>query len=779
MANPDTGLLEHLNHEQQQAVTMPNAHALILAGAGSGKTRVLTTRIAWLLQTRQVSPSGLMAVTFTNKAAREMTARLSSMLPLDVRGMWVGTFHGLCHRMLRAHWKLANLPQSFQILDVQDQKSALKRVYRQFSIDKDQYDPKLVQWFINASKEDAQRPGDIHPSDSDTRKKIEIYQFYEDQCQREGVVDFAELLLRSHELLRDHDDIRRHYQERFQHLLIDEFQDTNRLQYSWIKQLCGEHGSIFAVGDDDQSIYGFRGARVGNMVDFLREYQVQHQIKLEQNYRSCGSILDTANHLISHNQTRLGKNLRTDRGLGQLVRVTELETDISEARYLVENIWELKAAGEKGDQDLGVKMLGDIAVLYRSNAQSRVIETELFAAGLPYRVYGGSRFFDRREVKDALAYLRLLENPHDDTAFSRVVNFPPRKIGETSQQKLQAAANALGCSLVDAVSKLGPGEAARLADFVALIDHIRQQAQGGSLREIVELVLDSTGLKTHYEKDPDGADRIENLDELLTAAESFAVREGFGRHAAGLKWPGSDTPDAPDANNVPDESLSPLAAFLSHAALEAGEGQTQAGHDAVQLMTVHAAKGLEFDAVFIVGLEDGLFPHENSLSNHLGLEEERRLMYVALTRARKLLFLSHAQSRMLHGFVQSNRLCSRFYAEMPEETLNWMVSRQSAPRWSPSHASRSGHGHGYGHGHGRENSEIRNAQPQSARHLDQPVQSGSDTWLRTGAKVFHTKFGEGTVLSIVGKSDDAQVQISFQRHGIKLLVKSLAKLTPI
>ena len=435
-------LLAQLNDEQMRAVTLPNEHALILAGAGSGKTRVLTTRIAWLMHTGQVSPGGVMAVTFTNKAAREMMTRLSAMLPVNVRGMWIGTFHGLCNRMLRAHWKLANLPQTFQILDIQDQLSALKRLYKQFNIDAERFPPKETQWFINSCKEDALRPKDIDPTDADTRKKIEIYDLYEDQCQREGVVDFGELLLRSYELLRDNDPIRQHYQLRFRHVLIDEFQDTNRLQYAWLKLLCGPHGAMFAVGDDDQSIYAFRGARVGNMADFLREYSVQHQIKLEQNYRSCGAILDTANELISHNKSRLGKNLRTDQGTGELVRVVESPSDFAEAQWLVEEVRQLLRDGQNGDGSTGVALRSDVAVLYRSNAQSRVIETSLFNAGLPYRVYGGLRFFERAEIKHALAYLRLLENPSDDTSFLRVVNFPARGIGARSIEQLQDAAHA-------------------------------------------------------------------------------------------------------------------------------------------------------------------------------------------------------------------------------------------------------------------------------------------------------------------------------------------------
>ncbi|MDI9330279.1 MAG: UvrD-helicase domain-containing protein [Alphaproteobacteria bacterium] len=752
------GLLDHLNAEQLHAVTLPNEHALILAGAGSGKTRVLTTRIAWLLHTGQVSPGGLMAVTFTNKAAREMATRLGAMLPLNVRGMWIGTFHGLCNRLLRAHWKLANLPQTFQILDTQDQLSAIKRLYKQFGIDDERFPPKQTQWFINGSKEDALRPDDIDPSDSDTRKKIEIYQLYEKQCQREGVVDFGELLLRSYELLRDNDAVRQHYQLRFRHLLIDEFQDTNRLQYAWLKQLSGDHGAIFAVGDDDQSIYAFRGARVGNMADFLREYGVRHQIKLEKNYRSCGAILDTANDLISHNKSRLGKNLRTDQGPGEPIRVVEQASDFAEAQWLVEEVRQLLRDGQNGDGGTGVALRSDVAVLYRSNAQSRVIETALFNVGLPYRVYGGLRFFERAEIKHALAYLRLIENPRDDTSFLRVVNFPARGIGARSLEQLQDAARALGSALNDAVPQVTGKAGTLLTGFVDLIESLRQQSSGLSLREIVQCVLERSGLVEHYRTEREGADRIENLEELVNAAESFVAIEGFGRDAPGVEWAAS----GPDADT--GETLSPLAAFLTHASLEAGDNQAQAGQDAIQLMTVHAAKGLEFDAVFITGLEEGLFPHENSLSSFEGLEEERRLMYVAITRARKRLYLSHAQTRMLHGQTRYN-IPSRFYDEMPEHTLKWVAPRSAPQRWSA-------------------NAFDARRGDDSAPWSDSPVLEsksgkGAHDWLRSGMQVFHNKFGEGTVVGLEGNGDDARAQISFPRHGTKWLSLSVAKLTPV
>jgi DNA helicase-2/ATP-dependent DNA helicase PcrA len=776
----DSPLLHNLNPEQSAAVTLPHEHALILAGAGSGKTRVLTTRIAWLLQTGQVSPGGVMAVTFTNKAAKEMMTRLSAMLPVNVRGMWIGTFHGLCNRFLRAHYKLANLPQGFQILDTQDQLSAIKRLMKQHGVDDERFPAKQTQWFIAGCKEDGLRPNMVEARDEETRKKIEIYQLYEEQCQREGVVDFGELMLRSYELLRDNDPVREHYQRRFRHILVDEFQDTNKLQYAWLKQLAGPGSAVLAVGDDDQSIYAFRGARVGNMADFVREFEVRHQIKLEQNYRSGSNILDSANELISHNSRRLGKNLRTDQGPGEPVRVYEATSDFAEAQWMVDETRQLVREGSERKE---------IAVLYRSNAQSRVIETALFNAAVPYRVYGGLRFFERAEIKHALAYLRLLENRHDDTSFLRVANFPPRGIGARSIEQLQDAARAAGTSLHDAVSTLGGKAGANLGAFVAKIDVLREQTQGQTLREIIELVLDHSGLIEHYRADREGADRIENLEELVNAAESFVTQEGFGRDAVALPvdelgraltqspasqgleldLPASGEPLAPDAET--GETLSPLAAFLTHAALESGDNQAQAGQDAVQLMTVHSAKGLEFDCVFITGMEEGLFPHENSMSDHDGLEEERRLMYVAITRARKRLYLSHSQTRMLHGQTRYN-LKSRFFDELPEDALKWITPKNQ------------GFGAGFGMGHGAAPARPAWGQggfsAESFRSPPVPPQKAAPSHgLRSGMQVFHTKFGEGTVLTLEGSGDDARAQVNFPRHGVKWLALSVAKLTPV
>ncbi len=801
-------LLANLNEEQLAAVTLPAGHALILAGAGSGKTRVLTTRIAWLLQTGQATPGSILAVTFTNKAAKEMLARLSAMLPYNVRGMWIGTFHGLCNRLLRAHHQAAKLSSTFQILDTQDQLSAVKRLCKQFNVDDERFPPKQLQYFIAGCKEEGMRPGDVVANDPDTRKKVEIYQLYEEQCQRESVVDFGELMLRSYELLRDDAALRAHYQRRFRHIMVDEFQDTNKLQYQWLKQLAGDMvdgrlqatGSVIAVGDDDQSIYAFRGARVGNMQDFVREFDVRQQIKLEQNYRSYSNILDCANALISHNSQRLGKNLRTTQGPGEPVRIYEAPTDMAEAQWMVEEIQQLVKKDGWQRQE--------IAVLYRSNAQSRVIESQLFNAAIPYRVYGGLRFFERAEIKHALAYLRLLENPHDDTSFLRVVNFPPRGIGARSVETLQDAARSAGCSLHDAVSAVPGAPGTKLAGFVAKIDVLREQTQGRTLREIIEAIEEESGLLEHYRNEKEGADRIENLQELVNAAESFVTQEGFGRDAVALpldehdgaraltQSPASqgldpalpllDTPLTPPAGTVAGmvdadtgETLSPLAAFLTHAALEAGDNQAQAGQDAVQLMTVHASKGLEFDAVFIGGVEEGLFPHENAMMDRGGLEEERRLAYVAITRARKRLYLSHSQTRMLHGQTRYN-VKSRFFDELPDEALKWITPKQGG---FGSYAPRPGGGGGGSYG-SRDRGGFGNKAEgwRSEVFASPPVppqKAAPGHGLRVGLNVFHNKFGEGKVLALEGTGDDARAQVSFGRHGTKWLALSIAKLTVV
>ena len=778
LAAVDSRLLQGLNPEQLAAVTLPAVPSLILAGAGSGKTRVLTTRIAWLLQTGQVSPGGVLGVTFTNKAAKEMLTRLSAMLPVAVRGMWIGTFHGLCNRFLRAHWKLAGLSQGFQILDSSDQLSAVKRVIKALQLDEERFVPKQVTWFIAGNKEEGRRPRDVELRDEQTRRMVEIYQAYDDQCQREGVVDFAELMLRTYELLRDNDPLREHYQRRFSHVLVDEFQDTNRLQYAWLKMFApppdragnpaspGGNQGVFAVGDDDQSIYAFRGARVGNMADFEREFRVKRVVKLEQNYRSSGHILDAANDLISHNTQRLGKNLRTDLGVGEPVRVYESTSDYAEAQWLLEEIQQLHRGG---------LARSEIALLYRSNAQSRVLESALFNAAMPYRVYGGLRFFERAEVKHALAYLRLLENVSDDTSFLRVVNFPARGIGARSVEQLQDAARASGRSLAQSVGAV-PGKAGvNLQAFVALVDGMREATRGLTLREIIDHVLAQTGLIDFYRTDKEGQDRVENLEELVNAAESFVTQEGFGKDAVALPIDEQAAAEAamPDAET--GEIMSPLVAFLTHASLEAGDNQAAAGQDAIQLMTVHSAKGLEFDAVFITGIEEGLFPHEQSLSDADGVEEERRLMYVAITRARKRLYLSFSQTRMLHGQTRYN-VKSRFINELPETSLKWLTPRNQ----------------GFGSGYAREYQQAwqrgsglsgivgaGRVEPTPPALMPTAASIAGSHGFRVGQTVFHTKFGEGVVTTLEGRGAEARAQVQFGRHGAKWLALAIAKLQPV
>ena len=781
-------LLANLNPEQREAVTLPPTDengqpqsALILAGAGSGKTRVLTTRIAWLIQTGQISPIGVLAVTFTNKAAKEMMLRLSAMLPINTRGMWIGTFHGLCNRLLRAHHKEAGLPSTFQILDTQDQLSAIKRLLKGMKVDDEKYPPKQLQYFIAHAKERGQRAKDLSIGDDFQAKMAQLYAAYDEQCQREGVVDFAELLLRSYELLKHSEPIRTHYQERFRHILIDEFQDTNALQYAWLKLLSGHDvsrvnvsgmgsSSVFAVGDDDQSIYAFRGADVENMRLYEKQYQPM-MVKLEQNYRSHGHILDSANHLIANNSERLGKNLRTDAGHGEPVRIYDAPSDHAEAAWLVD---EIKALVSSGIQRT------EIALLYRSNAQSRIIEHALFSAGIPYRVYGGLRFFERAEIKHALAYLRLLENPNDDTSFSRVVNFPTRGIGARTIEALQDAARAQQCSLYSAASSLEGKAGAALGGFVRLVDHMREATRHNTLSETVEFVIQHSGLIQHYLTEREGQDRVENLQELINAATAFIAEEGYGQDAAAALLPGE---------NDPGIEISPLAAFLSHASLEAGDNQAQAGQDAVQLMTVHSAKGLEFTSVFITGLEEGLFPHENSVSEQNGLEEERRLMYVAITRAKERLYLSHTQSRMLHGQVRYN-MPSRFLEELPEESLKWLTPRAKDARWGGQTRASSTWQDGYTRQREYESNDFFDSdsdRPRTTKRIGSASNGvkrmaappRGDYPFKIGQNVFHTKFGEGKVTGLEGKDADARAQINFKRHGVKWLQLSIAKLAAI
>lgn len=689
-------ILAGLNPQQIEAVTLPHRSALILAGAGSGKTRVLTSRIAYLIQKQGASPHEILAVTFTNKAAREMIARISAMIPINIRGMWIGTFHGLCNRMLRAHHRDAALPETFQILDSADQLAMVKRVIRSLNLDDEKYPPKQLQHFINGQKEQGLRPHDVAVYDTFTRTQHEIFSAYESQCNREGAVDFAELLLRSFELLMRNEILREHYQKRFRHILVDEFQDTNRLQYRWLKLLAGADSAIFAVGDDDQSIYAFRGADTGNMKELERDFQIREIIKLEQNYRSHGNILDAANALIRHNASRLGKNLWTSDAGGEKLRLYQAPTDLLEAEYIIDEIRSLHEQGVN---------LNDIALLYRSNAQSRVLEHALFNAAISYRVYGGLRFFERQEIKHALAYLRLVHSPDDDGALLRVINFPARGIGAKTIESLQqgSAENSLWATAKE--SKCGK----KVEEFVRLIEAMQQACSGAPLAAMVETVIESSGLKAHYLLERDGEDRLENLGELVNAAALFESEEN------------------------------PLVEFLSHAALEAGERQSGEGTEAVQLMTVHSAKGLEFHAVFISGLEEGLFPHSNSKNEAGGIEEERRLMYVAITRARRRLYLTCAQSRMLHGQTNYN-IPSRFLQEIPPELIRPIgIQAYSEPKVH--------------------------------------FQEKHTPW-RIGASVFHSKFGEGVILACEG-GENGQVQVNFRRAGVKWLALEYANLIAI
>ncbi|AVJ28677.1 UvrD-helicase domain-containing protein [Achromobacter spanius] len=758
-------MLEKLNPEQRAAVTLEPQHALVLAGAGSGKTRVLTTRMAWLIQTGQASPFGLLAVTFTNKAAREMLARMSAILPIDTRGLWIGTFHGLCNRMLRAHHRDAGLPQSFQILDVTDQLAAIKRLMKANGVDDEKYPPRDVQRFINGAKEEGLRPPDVEAYDAHRRRLIEIYQLYEAQCQREGVVDFAELLLRAYELLSRNAPVREHYQRRFRHILVDEFQDTNTLQYKWLRLLAGGGAAIFAVGDDDQSIYAFRGANVGNMADFERDYAHGTVIRLEQNYRSFGHILDSANALIGHNSGRLGKNLWTDQGEGEPVRVIEQPSDGMEAQWIVDEIRSLIHEGSDRRE---------IAVLYRSNAQSRVIEHAIFSAGIPYKVYGGLRFFERQEIKHALAYLRLMANPHDDTSWMRVVNFPTRGIGARTLEQLADAARQHDTSLYGAVALVGGKGGSNLAQFAQLIHRLIEETRELPLPEMVEHMLETSGLNAHYKAEREGAERLENLNELITAAAVFASEENYDGMPAGVV-PDHDTsstlmPGVVDAPPVAGDNLTPVAAFLSHAALEAGDNQAQQGQDAVQLMTVHAAKGLEFDAVFITGLEEGLFPHENSILEPAGLEEERRLMYVAITRARQRLYISLAQSRMLHGQTRY-AMRSRFLDEIPEQHLKWLTPKAGLAPLSATGAGWGGGNRGDAFGRKPTNTIA----PRQPRGVASGVTVG-DKQYRVGQGVRHARFGDGTIIGLSGAGQDAQAEIHFRDVGAKTLALGIAKL---
>lgn len=716
-------ILDGLNSAQREAVSAPPCSTLVLAGAGSGKTRVLVHRIAWLIRVEGVSPWGILAVTFTNKAAREMRGRIETLLGQPVGGMWVGTFHGLAHRLLRAHWQEAGLPRGFQILDSDDQFRLVKRVVRELNLDDAKWPPRQAQWFINEQKDEGRRPQHLEDGgDPWRRQMIRVYTAYQAACERAGLVDFAELLLRAHELWRDRPDLLHHYRERFAHVLVDEFQDTNAIQYAWLRLLAGERDNLFVGGDDDQSIYGWRGARVENIQDFTRHFPGARLIRLEQNYRSTGNILRGANAVIAHNPSRLGKELWTAGGDGEPIRIYGAFNEMDEAQFVVERI---RAFIEGGGRP------SDAAILYRTTAQSRLFEEALLRAGIPYRVYGGLRFFERAEIKDALAYLRQVANPHDDAAFERAVNQPPRGIGAKTLDAVRAHARDFGCSLWQASEELIAGGAmtARAANalrgYLDLVRELQAATAGMALFEIAEHVIHHSRLPEHFKKSKDGKgqDRVENLEELVNAARQFRLEE------------------------TEAEEMGELDAFLAHAALEAGENQAESWEESVQLMTLHSAKGLEFPLVFLVGMEEGLFPHSMSAEDPDRLEEERRLCYVGMTRAMEQLWLTFAESRRLHG-QESYPFPSRFLREIPAEVTEEVRAR---PQVSRPHAAAGG-------------------------SLDESLEAGG---FRLGQRVSHPKFGEGVVLNAEGQGSSARVQVNFEAVGSKWLVVAYANLQAV
>jgi ATP-dependent DNA helicase UvrD/PcrA len=744
-------ILQDLNEAQREAITAPAGSTLVLAGAGSGKTRVLVHRIAWLTGVEGATPWSILAVTFTNKAAREMRHRIEHLLGQPVGGMWVGTFHGLAHRLLRAHWQDAGLPKAFQILDSDDQHRMIKRIIREMNLDDSKWPPRQAQWFINNQKDEGRRPQHLDDDgDHYMRQMIAVYRNYQEACDRAGAVDFAELLLRAHELLRDRADILQHYRERFAHILVDEFQDTNSIQYAWLRLLSGERDNLFVVGDDDQSIYGWRGAKVENIRHFQRDYPSTSMVRLEQNYRSTGNILQAANAVISNNSSRLGKNLWTDGEQGDPIRVYAAFNEVDEARFVVGRINTAIDAGRKRTE---------IAILYRTSAQSRLFEEALLQMGIPYRVYGGLRFFDRAEVKDALAYMRLLSSRDSDPAFERAVNQPPRGIGPRTLDAVRAHARDFACSLWQATQELlrGGKMAARAANalkgFVELIEELAAATADMELADLAAEVINQSRLLEHFQKSKDGKgqDRIENLEELVNAARQFEDYsiglemgpEPFLSENVAVDG-GQKTGSDPILIVDPAEEMSELDAFLSHAALEAGETQAGEHEESVQLMTLHSAKGLEFPLVFIGGMEEGLFPHSMSSDDPERLEEERRLCYVGMTRAMEQLCLSHAESRRLHG-SETFSLPSRFLREIPLDLVEEIRSRPDISRPVVT--------------------------PAGGFNLAE-----ENTGFSLGQRVVHPKFGEGVVLNTEGQGGRATIQINFEAVGAKWLMVAHANL---
>jgi DNA helicase-2/ATP-dependent DNA helicase PcrA len=730
-------LLDSLNEQQRNAVANPNDHLLVLAGAGSGKTRVLVHRIAWLIEAENISPFAILAVTFTNKSAREMRGRIEELMGLALGGMWVGTFHGLAHRLLKQHWEEAGLIKDFQVLDSDDQLRLLKRVNRELQIDEDRWPAKQCQWYINGQKDEGKRPHNIDPiNDSYLKTMIQIYEAYELACQRGGMIDFGEILLRAHELWLKNPSLLEHYQRRFQHILVDEFQDTNDIQYAWLRVLAGRASNLMVVGDDDQSIYGWRGAKIENIQKFNTDFPGAELVKLEQNYRSTSNILNAANALISNNSGRLGKNLWTEDGDGEAISLHTALNEQDEARFVVDRAQDWFNNGNRRSES---------AILYRSNAQSRELEEALLRLGMPYRIYGGQRFYERLEIKNAISYLRLIANRDDDTAVERVINIPVRGIGGRTLEAIRKNARENDVSLWQACitcineSTIPLRAANSLLKFLKLIDDLEEGTKNLELQHKVDAIIKNTGLIPHHEKEggEKARTRIENLDELINAASNFEPTE---------------------LTEIPSkESAEFLTAFLDQAALDAGEGQAAAEEDAVQLMTLHSAKGLEFPLVFLVGLEEGLFPHKMSIDNLSGLEEERRLCYVGVTRAMSKLYICHTESRRLHGEIN---LCrpSRFIKEIPNDLVEEIRLKSSI--------SRPAVGGG------------RLGQNNVAKSLNGSVEV-PDTDLSLGQRVLHAKFGEGVILNYEGQGSSARVQVSFDDVGSKWLVLSFAKLQSI
>jgi len=718
-----THILEPLNDAQRDAVTAPPGHMLVLAGAGSGKTRVLVHRIAWTLATEESTPFSVLAVTFTNKAAAEMRGRIESMLQRPIGGMWVGTFHGIANRLLRAHWRDAALPEGFQILDSEDQLRCIRRVLKDMDLDEARWVPRQVQSYINSRKDEGLRSKHlVDHGDPWVGQMTRIYRNYEEVCDRSGIVDFAELLLRTHELLRDREDIVQHYRRRFSHVLVDEFQDTNAIQYAWLKMVAGDSGWMFAVGDDDQSIYGWRGAKIENIQKFPKDFSDVTTVRLEQNYRSTANILSASNELIANNQGRLGKNLWTDGSKGAPIYFYTAFNDLDEARFVVGRIQQWIEAGDRRD---------DAAVLYRVSAQSRVFEEALIASNMPYRVHGGLRFYERAEIKNALAYLRLVASRHDDASFERVVNVPPRGIGARTVEALRAAARRTQDSLWSAARKLIVSNglptraAAAVTDFTNLIESLAEECGDQSLDAQTEVVIEKSGLLDFCRRDKSdrAQTRVENLEELVTAAKQFEPEE--------------------------HEASDRLLAFLSHAALEAGEGQAGEWEDCVHLMTLHLAKGLEFPLVFLVGVEEGLLPHQRSSDDPRKIEEERRLCYVGMTRAKRVLVLTHAESRRLHG-AEYFPAPSRFLREIPSELIQEVRMRSSVSR------------------------PMSYGRPSRGRRTAAPIDDAG--LFRLGQRVEHPTFGEGVVLTFEGQGSHARVQVNFENAGSKWLVVAYANL---